>query len=231
MYVCHKVRQGVYSIEEGAVRMYLICGSKKALLLDTGNGSGDLKGLVKKMFDGEIIVAHTHAHEDHIGCDCQFKKIYAGRKEWDAIRQGGINETIILEEITEGMVFDLGDRQIKAKFTPGHTEGSVSFLDCENRLLFTGDNVSDRPVFMCLEGADPAEYKKSLEWILSMKDSVDVLLGCHGKMEQPFEQVENILNLLDNLETGKAYEEKVQIYSGDWVLKKEFNNAAIYLPL
>ncbi|MGN1413973.1 MAG: MBL fold metallo-hydrolase [Anaerovoracaceae bacterium] len=231
MYSYDEIKEGIYTIEEGNVRMYLICGREKALLLDTGNGSGDLKHLISGIYAGEILVAHTHAHSDHTGCDHQFETIYANRKEWNSILQDEKNENVILKNITDGMKFDLGGRCIEARMTPGHTEGSVTFLDSENRLLFTGDNVSDRPVFMCLKGADLISYRNSLEWILSMKDSVDVLLGCHGKMEQTFEQVGNILQLLDNLENGKAHEEKVQIYSGDWVLKKEYNAAALYLPL
>lgn len=44
----------------------------------------------------------------------------------------------------EGMVFDLGGRQVEVIHTPGHSEGSCCLLDRNTRILFTGDACNDR---------------------------------------------------------------------------------------
>ena len=57
--------------------MYLIIGPQKALLIDTGFGVGNLKGLVEDLTDGmEIIVANTHASVDHSMGNHQFERAY-----------------------------------------------------------------------------------------------------------------------------------------------------------
>ncbi|HEY5563307.1 MAG TPA: MBL fold metallo-hydrolase [Clostridiaceae bacterium] len=45
--------------------MYLIAGSEKALLIDTGYGLGDLPKLCKELTDLPIISVLTHSHPDH----------------------------------------------------------------------------------------------------------------------------------------------------------------------
>jgi glyoxylase-like metal-dependent hydrolase (beta-lactamase superfamily II) len=44
--------------------------------------------------------------------------------------------------LIDGQVFDLGDRKLETIHTPGHSDGSVCFLDRKNRLLFSGDTVN-----------------------------------------------------------------------------------------
>ena len=88
MYTHREIRPGVFAIEDGNVRMYLVCGSTRAVLLDTGYGTGDLRSYVKELYAGEILVVHTHM--DHIGGDAAFERIYASEAEWDVLQAAGI---------------------------------------------------------------------------------------------------------------------------------------------
>ena len=57
--------------------MYLIIGGQKAMLVDTGFGLGDLKGLCSVLAPGkELIVVNTHGHPDHAYGNAQFEKVY-----------------------------------------------------------------------------------------------------------------------------------------------------------
>lgn len=63
--------------------MYLVIGPEKAMLIDTGFGIGDLKGLCDTLSgDRELIVANTHGHPDHAGGNAQFGRVYC--HEYDA---------------------------------------------------------------------------------------------------------------------------------------------------
>src|SRR5689334_12340960 len=63
--------------------LYLLFGSDKALLLDTGAGKTDVARVVKSQIDDwlkrnhresiPLIVAHTHSHGDHISGDKDLK--------------------------------------------------------------------------------------------------------------------------------------------------------------
>lgn len=85
---CYKVRDNTWALysdsvsSSGDVWMYLVEGPKKALLIDTAFGVGDLKGLVKHLtHDKELIVCNTHAHGDHSNGNAQFDEIYCHEYE------------------------------------------------------------------------------------------------------------------------------------------------------
>lgn len=87
-YTTYEIRSGVFAIEEGAVQMYLIVGSREALLLDTGSGAGDLRGLVRGLTALPVTVALTHGHNDHTGGAPQFGTAYAHKMT--GLRSGAI---------------------------------------------------------------------------------------------------------------------------------------------
>jgi hypothetical protein len=62
--------------------MYLVIGPEKAMLIDTGFGVGDLKGLVNEITGGmPLMVVNTHAHFDHAYGNFQFDNVYCHEYE------------------------------------------------------------------------------------------------------------------------------------------------------
>lgn len=53
---------------------YLIVGTKKAMLIDTGYGYGNLREAVKSITDKPLIIVNTHGHCDHVGGNAQFEE-------------------------------------------------------------------------------------------------------------------------------------------------------------
>lgn len=60
---------------------YLLEGDAEALLVDTGCGVGDLRGLVEQLTDLPVRVFLTHSHWDHIGNAAQFDDVIAHPRE------------------------------------------------------------------------------------------------------------------------------------------------------
>ena len=66
------IRQALRTNFEGPF-IYLLLGSERALLLDTGTGDAKLRPVVDGLLSGQrLIVAHTHSHGDHVAGDTQF---------------------------------------------------------------------------------------------------------------------------------------------------------------
>ena len=62
-----------YQFEEAI--SYLVMGTERGILIDTGTGIGDLKTLVQELTDRPVSVVNTHTHWDHIGDNHQFDDI------------------------------------------------------------------------------------------------------------------------------------------------------------
>ena len=68
---------GVWRLNEyDLANCYLIEGTEKACLIDTGVGIADVAAAVSKMTDKPLTVLITHAHEDHLGGGGWFKEVF-----------------------------------------------------------------------------------------------------------------------------------------------------------
>lgn len=206
--------QGITAIEEGAVRMFLIRGTERAVLLDTGFGGGDLAGLVGMLWDGPLTVVNTHGHADHVGADGQFSEILAHPADWAELCAQSHCPQERLRPLREGARLDLGGRVLEVLEMPGHTPGSIALLDRAGRTLFGGDNVSDRPVFLCLPGASLEAYRRSLNRLLDCRACYDVIYACHGASRQETDQVRALLACCGAVERGELPGEPAAPYLG-----------------
>jgi hydroxyacylglutathione hydrolase len=128
--------------------IYLLLGSSKALLIDTGAiedaAAMPLADTVMDLLPMAgtsklpLLVLHTHRHLDHRAGDPQFAAL-AGVQVVPAF----------LEDVQEHFAFtswpedsahvELGDRTIDVIPTPGHEDTHVAFYDRKTGLFFSGD--------------------------------------------------------------------------------------------
>lgn len=176
-YVVQLAAEKVWAIDEfGTDIIYLVEGTKKAAVIDTGSGFGNLKAVIERLTSLPYIVLNTHGHIDHAGGNGDFGKVYLSEKDffmaepeymkrdWDrfssrAVKEPGFYGKEYMKEprtfrdyemvpLAAHQVFDLGGRSLEVFETPGHTPGSVVFLDRENKLLFSGDSIVSTPILI-----------------------------------------------------------------------------------
>ncbi len=93
-YQVSRISSGLYSIREDIsggrfpISIYLVAGTRKAALIDTGLGTGNLKKTVESLTGLPAAVLHTHAHGDHVGADGQFDKIYLNKRDFGPSGKG-----------------------------------------------------------------------------------------------------------------------------------------------
>jgi glyoxylase-like metal-dependent hydrolase (beta-lactamase superfamily II) len=73
-------------IGQGTVYTYLLVGSEKALLIDSGYGLLNLKEAVRTVTDKEVICVCTHGHVDHALGACQFENAYLHSNDFEVYR-------------------------------------------------------------------------------------------------------------------------------------------------
>lgn len=82
----YEIENGIYEIDEfDCVSVFVIVGEKRALVVDTGTGIGDLKWIIEqKITDKPYDVVLTHNHGDHTGGAGFFDEmwIHAADMDW-----------------------------------------------------------------------------------------------------------------------------------------------------
>ncbi len=174
-----KLSFGVYSIDQEMVRCFLILGSSRAILLDTGAEACSLMELIRSVTDLPLLVLHTHGDGDHTANDALFSDIYAHPDEFPVIHQFRPDLKAHLHPIGNGTSFDLGNRTLSVVEAPGHTPGSICLLDRQNRILFSGDTISYGPVFLFGSHRDIHTYRNTLTSLMEM-GGFDTIYPCHN---------------------------------------------------
>ena len=184
------------SVHYEAPFIYLLFGNDRALLLDTGATADParfpLRGTVDRLIASwlgdqahgdhyQLIVAHTHAHSDHVAADGQF----AGRPhatvvgtDLDSVRSFyGFSDWP-----TQVVTCDLGGRVLELTGIPGHHPTSVAIFDPWTGFLFTGDTVLPGRLY----GNDMPEFVASMDRLVEFAGARPVthVMGCHIEMSR-----------------------------------------------
>jgi hydroxyacylglutathione hydrolase len=170
--------------------MYLLIGSAKALLIDTGDVADPspmpLAATVMRLLPANgspgfpLLVVHTHRHLDHRAGDGQFQGLANAQVvgfDLDSVRR-----FYNFSGWPNGLAqIDLGDRTVDVIPTPGHNETEVSFYDRNTGLFFSGDFLLPGRLLV----DDTAAYIASAERVAAfVKDHpITFVLGGHIELD------------------------------------------------
>jgi glyoxylase-like metal-dependent hydrolase (beta-lactamase superfamily II) len=177
---------------------YLILGTERAILFDAGAGHFDIRPVVETLTDLPVTFIPSHFHFDHIGNTVTFDHVAV--VDLPHIRAQAADNRLALTweqhlgsfegiaaptlEIDEWLAvnstLDLGDRQLKILFTPGHTDDSISLLDLASADLFSGDFLYPGELYAFMPNSRMGDYLGATETVLSQVPSDARLLGAHG---------------------------------------------------
>lgn len=175
-----KIHENAYRIEENGVRALLFVGTQKALLVDTGFGTaGSMRETVEGLTDKPVMLVNTHGDGDHIGCNKEFATAHMHPAEMPYYYENATPEAMV-SPLWEGDVIDIGGRCFDVLLIPGHTPGSIALLDRENRILISGDSISETPVFMFGNVRSIQGYIASMEKLLKLVAAFDEVYPSHG---------------------------------------------------
>ena len=163
-YGAHLTEYGVWVIKTQNVCCYLLEGSDRAMLIDTAYGKGDLRTVVEEITSKPLIVVNTHSHFDHSGGNGFWETVWMGEEGHEAAAR---NKKLPypnyeIKFLTDGQVFDLGNRKITCHAVGAHHPGSFAFYDESYGSLFTGDEVDPGQVLLNVRG-DSKETKEILK--------------------------------------------------------------------
>jgi glyoxylase-like metal-dependent hydrolase (beta-lactamase superfamily II) len=175
--------------------LYLIFGSQRAILFDTGAGGVPAGNKIREIRDAwlaahgmssiPLVVAHLHSHGDHTAGDGQFI--------------GQPNTTVVGTSVsavqnffgftswpTQRVEFDLGGRVLDILAIPGHQSAHIAVYDRHTGILLTGDSLY--PGRLYVSGATGQGnwdiYKASMQRLVDFAGTRPItwVLGTHIEM-------------------------------------------------
>jgi glyoxylase-like metal-dependent hydrolase (beta-lactamase superfamily II) len=161
--------------------VYVLIGTRSALLFDTGGtDTQTLRDTIKRLIGGRpLLVAHSHAHGDHIASDGKF----AGQP-----RVTVVANTVAAQQATFGITtwpdtlghYELGNRALDVIGIPGHEATHIAIYDRQTGLLLTGDSLYAGLLFI----PDWTTYRASIHRLARFAATHPIahVLGAHIEM-------------------------------------------------
>lgn len=240
----YKLPHEVFAIYEPGqfqeVISYLVLSDKYAVLIDTGYGMGDIKGLVEELTNLPIIVVITHTHIDHIAQNYQFERVAVydhpfarknsiiGRNHEsvkDALANGMVWKPLpstfdpnswnippfkVSRWLQDGDKINLGERTLEIIHVPGHSPDSICLLDRNARYLWTGDTFYNAPIYLYSDTTDIDDFISSYEKMFDLTPYYDWLLPSHNETYVDKEIISRVLNAAIEIRDGRGVEYKEQ---------------------
>ncbi|CAF0888343.1 unnamed protein product [Rotaria sp. Silwood1] len=206
--------------------MYLLFGTKKILLIDSGATVASTSFPIRKHVEGiinrwclnnkkqrkdlELVVAHTHNHLDHIAGDGQFQSQLYTTVVGTSVEDMSYFFKLSKWPYSIGTFALDNQRQLAIIPIPGHENASIAFYDCATGLLITGDSLLPGRLYIANFSANVDSIERLLYFIESNNLNVSAILGAHIEMTQTdkvdypigatYQPKERLLNLsLDHL--------------------------------
>lgn len=199
---------------------YLMCGTEKAVLIDTGLGVSNIRSVVDSLTTLPIMAVTTHAHWDHIGGHKYFEDIavHEAEKEWLSVRfpiplqvvkrnlmckPCDFPKDFMLEDyqiftrtpqyiLHDGDYLDLGNRKLMVIHTPGHSPGHCCFYELDREYLFSGDLIYKGCLDAFYPSTDPQLFFQSVRKIQNL--SIERILPGHHQLSIPVDLIDRINN-------------------------------------
>lgn len=231
----YQIADSVYAITEPynfeQEISYLILGSDKALLFDTGLGIDSISKTVKHLTNLPVTVINSHTHYDHTGSNHEFDNILALRtgfteknanEGWshDAVKHEVAADAICQKQVPgfnpetyrikpfkiasfveDGHTIDLGGKTIQVISIPGHTPDAIALYDEKNGYLWTGDTFYEDQIYLFANETDLFAYEKSIAKLALLVPKVKKLFASHNN---PVSDPERLNDLNDALAKVKS---------------------------
>jgi glyoxylase-like metal-dependent hydrolase (beta-lactamase superfamily II) len=171
--------------DDGGVRIFLVAGEEKALVIDTGMTGIDIHKAAKAVTDLPLMLLNTHSDPDHTGGNSKFSEFMKHPSEM-VIYHNLFHQKGRVLPVFEGDAIDLGGRELEVVHVPGHTPGSITLLDKNERCLLGGDPIQiDGDIYMFGLHRDMEAYVFGLEHLLKRVAQFDWIYPSHQSICHP----------------------------------------------
>jgi glyoxylase-like metal-dependent hydrolase (beta-lactamase superfamily II) len=209
----YRVTDGVYALVEPRqfqeAISYLVVGTERALMFDTGIGLVPIRPVVERLTRLPVTVVNSHTHFDHVGGNAEFERVLAFDSAYTRSNARGFPHAPLAGEVeassfcgappagtdtagyhtrawtATGTVgdsarIDLGGRELEVLHVPGHTPDALALVDRAHGLLWTGDTYYDSTIWLYVPETSLEDYERSIGRLAALVPSLTRLLPAHN---------------------------------------------------
>jgi hydroxyacylglutathione hydrolase len=184
------IRQSIRTNFEGPF-LYLLFGSNRAFLIDTGAGGLKVRPTIDRVIaewavrhhrtSVPLVISHSHSHGDHHRGDVEFQD----RPDTTVV---GLDPKDVADFFkiadwpNQIVPYELGDRMLDIIPTPGHQPAHIMVFDRKTRILFSGDSLGPYRLYIPMKEA--RTYRDSIDRVadFTRDKHVSWILGAHIEM-------------------------------------------------
>ncbi|MCQ2497518.1 MAG: MBL fold metallo-hydrolase [Lachnospiraceae bacterium] len=210
-----KINDNTWRIEDEFVRFFLLCGTKKAVMIDSGVNCPEARKIAEELTNLPIMLLNTHGDGDHVSGTGAFEEIYMAADDYNncMLKDRFPNTTLV--PVKDSDTFDLGNRTLEIIAIPGHTFGSIAILDVENRILFSGDSVQDTHIYLFGDKRSPKGFSSALNKLISISDRFDYIYPSHGTPILDSDYCDKVLESWNKVLDGKIEAKIINLFGTD----------------
>lgn len=235
-FAVYRVAEGVFALVEPLqfqeAISYLIVGSERALLFDTGIGLVPIRPVVEELTKLKVEVLNSHTHFDHVGGNAEFDRVLALDTAYTRANMRGFAHAELAGEVVpdsfcggppkgadveayrtkpwtatrtvaDGERIDLGGRVLEVLHVPGHTPDAVALLDRARGFLWTGDSYYDGAIWLYVPETDLDDYERSMKRLAALPGLVK-LLPAHNVATADPRQLEKVVAAIRQVRAGSV---------------------------
>ncbi len=206
-----QIFQDTWMVEDEGVRIFILAGTERALVIDTGRTGIDVRGLAAAVTPLPLALLNTHADPDHIAGNGQFASFYMHPSE-GFLYYGIHGMSGAMLPVCDGDRMDLGGRPLEILHLPGHTPGSLTVLDRNSRALIGGDAIQRHGrIYMFGVHRDFHSYVWSLRRLLERED-FDCVYASHADLRVPREVIPQLIDGAERVLAGAVPGERITVH-------------------
>ncbi|MCD7886143.1 MAG: MBL fold metallo-hydrolase [Clostridiales bacterium] len=199
----NRIDDKTWSIEDEGVRFFLLTGTEKGLLIDSGMTTKNAREIAESLTDLPLQLVNTHADMDHIAGNDAFDTAFMNPAEYVNYFQRGASHPMPTP-VWDGDVIDLGDRPLQIITQPGHTPGSIALLDINRRVLFSADSIQNGEIFLFGTMRNLIGYRQSLDKVWAHRSEYGLIFPSHADLPLKPDIIPELMVCMDQILAGEA---------------------------
>ena len=187
------IGNNTWLIQGDGSNSYLVVGDTCGVVIDTGFATENIQQYAQTLTDKPVQwAANTHGHFDHTGGNGWFERAYMSARALEIAKipypskdasKYPLNYLVTI--VGDGDKIDVGKRELEIFEIPAHAPSSIAFLDRQEGIIYTGDEVDTRVMLYWMQDEPQPtieQHARNMGKLLEHQEDFNFICAGHEKV-------------------------------------------------